>query len=82
MNSETNSTNGQAHKHGQKSRRSPHLKKPENLTAIDQAVILQDKLRQGVRQSRVLLAALRKERKQARLMKQTLATLRQLQETG
>ena len=46
---------------------------------IEQAETLRDSLQESLSQSRELIAALKRQKKQSRLMKSTLASLRQLQ---
>ena len=50
-----------------------------NTSLIEQAETLRDSLQESLSQSRELIAALKRQKKQSRLMKSTLASLRQLQ---
>ena len=50
-----------------------------NTSLIEQAETLRDSLQGSLSQTRELIAALKRQKKQSRLMKSTLASLRQLQ---
>ena len=49
------------------------------VSSLDQAVALRDALRDAVNQTTVLITALKRERKQSKLVRSTLASLKQIQ---
>ena len=51
----------------------------ETTTAIEEAEALRDVLQQALTQTRSLIAALKRQRKQSRLVQSTINSLRQLQ---
>jgi len=62
-----------------KTRRPPTSKKP---SAIEQAITFRDSLRAAVTQANELIRSLKQQKREARIVQTTLASLRQLQKVG
>ena len=69
-----NHTNGNAKRNGESA-----AETNATTSLIDQAETLRDSLQESLSQTRELITALKRQKKQSRLMKSTLASLRQLQ---
>ena len=51
-------------------------------TPIEQAIVLRDSLRTAIVQANELIRSLKRQKREARLVQSTLASLRQLQKVG
>jgi len=74
MHSKNNQTNGNSKHNGQSA-----AETNSTTPLIEQAETLRDSLQDALSQTRELVSALKRQKKQSRLMKSTLASLRQLQ---
>ncbi len=55
---------------------------PKKTSPIEQAVALRDTLRAAVTQANELIRSLKRQKREARLVQSTLASLKQLQKVG
>ena len=54
----------------------------DSITPLEAAEALRDSLKESLTRTRVLIATLRRRKKQSRLVENTLASLRQLQDVA
>ena len=79
MSESNNSSNGTKNGNGHKSTVPTAASEVETSSPVEQAEALRDSLKDALQKTRGLVSALKRQKKQSRIVESTLASLRQLQ---